>query len=366
MKALAALAVILILVFAGCAGTAQPPAPPANNSSQAANNVTNNTQIPNPASKFCVDAGYRNEIRGGPDGQVGYCIFKNGRECEEWAFYRGQCTDADSFSVIQSPGFVAHPKSIEYKYYADGRLTLTETNLSEGGSSTLTAWLTPAEFAAFIKKIEGKGFESFNSSYTSCGGNGLSGCPTDMPSLEITLVRQGSVKTIHVYQPAERPAALDEIVLGFERMFEANEFVAVDVSGCTLMKSAGGQFGCFGAVKGISHPVKTTAPEGYAAVENNSDGMLGSCTVGADGACAYLPPAQMTQKFCETARGHWQECGSACRGAPEGTACTLQCVQYCECGGIAGFGCPSGYFCGDYLPAGAGVADAMGICKVVQ
>ena len=69
----------------------------------------------------------------------------------------------------------------------------------------------------------------------------------------------------------------------------------------------------------------------------------------------------MTKELCKSARGNWNECASACRGAPEGTRCTLQCVQECECGGFAGFGCPSGYTCTDYLPAGT--ADAMGVCK---
>jgi hypothetical protein len=70
----------------------------------------------------------------------------------------------------------------------------------------------------------------------------------------------------------------------------------------------------------------------------------------------------VTQQACESSGGHWNECGSACRGAPQGTACILMCVQYCECGGIAGFGCPSGYECTDYLPD-KDTPDAMGICK---
>jgi hypothetical protein len=70
----------------------------------------------------------------------------------------------------------------------------------------------------------------------------------------------------------------------------------------------------------------------------------------------------ITQGMCESARGHWNECGSACRGAPEGTACILMCVSYCECGGIAGFDCPAGYVCTDYLPS-ENTPDAMGICK---
>lgn len=67
------------------------------------------------------------------------------------------------------------------------------------------------------------------------------------------------------------------------------------------------------------------------------------------------------EEVCRGAGGNWNPCGSACRGAPEGTACIKVCVPYCECGGIAGFGCPEGTACSDYLPEGA--ADAMGICK---
>ena len=96
-----------------------------------------------------------------------------------------------------------------------------------------------------------------------------------------------------------------------------------------------------------------------------------SCTCEKNVCKMIMPPANstlptqpadgMTKELCESARGFWNECASACRGAPEGTACTLQCVQQCECGGFAGFDCPQGYACTDYLPKGA--ADAMGVCK---
>jgi dipeptidase D len=50
--------------------------------------------MPNPASQFCVDRGYQSEIRDETGGQVGYCLFPDGSECEEWAFYRGECAPA--------------------------------------------------------------------------------------------------------------------------------------------------------------------------------------------------------------------------------------------------------------------------------
>jgi putative hemolysin len=51
----------------------------------------------NPASVFCVDQGYKLEIRDEAGGQVGYCVFPNGAECEEWAFYRGECTVPETY-----------------------------------------------------------------------------------------------------------------------------------------------------------------------------------------------------------------------------------------------------------------------------
>jgi putative hemolysin len=47
--------------------------------------------LPNPASQFCEAQGYRLEMRTDANGTTGYCIFPDGSECEEWAFYRGEC-----------------------------------------------------------------------------------------------------------------------------------------------------------------------------------------------------------------------------------------------------------------------------------
>ena len=57
--------------------------------------------MPNPASQFCVDRGYQSEIRDEAGGQVGYCIFSDGSECEEWAFYRGECGPAAAGATIE-------------------------------------------------------------------------------------------------------------------------------------------------------------------------------------------------------------------------------------------------------------------------
>jgi putative hemolysin len=51
--------------------------------------------IANPASVYCQEQGGKLEIRTGADGgQVGVCVFANGSECEEWAYYYKECAPA--------------------------------------------------------------------------------------------------------------------------------------------------------------------------------------------------------------------------------------------------------------------------------
>ena len=48
--------------------------------------------LANPASVFCEEQGGKVDIRTATDGsQSGFCIFPDGSECDEWAFFRGQC-----------------------------------------------------------------------------------------------------------------------------------------------------------------------------------------------------------------------------------------------------------------------------------
>jgi putative hemolysin len=56
-------------------------------------NNSNNTQIANPASMFCIDNQGILKIRTAADGsQTGYCTIA-GKECEEWSLMRGECTE---------------------------------------------------------------------------------------------------------------------------------------------------------------------------------------------------------------------------------------------------------------------------------
>jgi putative hemolysin len=44
--------------------------------------------LANPASAFCIKRGGKLEIRTGPGGQYGVCRLSDGREIEEWSYYR--------------------------------------------------------------------------------------------------------------------------------------------------------------------------------------------------------------------------------------------------------------------------------------
>jgi putative hemolysin len=71
--------VLAAVVLAGCAvdSTAEQPADPG---------------LANPASEYCVERGGRVEIRADADGaEQGFCVFPDGSECEEWAYFRGEC-----------------------------------------------------------------------------------------------------------------------------------------------------------------------------------------------------------------------------------------------------------------------------------
>ena len=92
------LLILLAFLFSACGPQPTPTSPP-----EAAANMAN------PAAKFCVDQGYQSEIRDEAGGQAGYCLFPDGSECEEWAFYRGECAPGSESQT--SSGQLANPAS---------------------------------------------------------------------------------------------------------------------------------------------------------------------------------------------------------------------------------------------------------------
>lgn len=82
----------LILTCAAC-GAQSPPTP-----------TPSQSGLPNPASVFCEQQGYNLEIRTAADGsQSGVCIFPDGSECDEWAYFHNECGPASQSGPTSSP-----------------------------------------------------------------------------------------------------------------------------------------------------------------------------------------------------------------------------------------------------------------------
>jgi uncharacterized protein len=64
--------------------------------------ATKRTGLANPASVNCEKKGGKLEIRKGKKGEYGVCKFPNGKECEEWALFRGKCSPEDEKAPAQA------------------------------------------------------------------------------------------------------------------------------------------------------------------------------------------------------------------------------------------------------------------------
>jgi putative hemolysin len=97
------LAIFIILTSCTSPQTPPTPAPVSTDTSQ--------PNMPNPASAYCEEQGYRLEIRTAADGsQAGYCIFPDGSECDEWAYFRNECEPS---APPSTPNFVQAPLPIQ-------------------------------------------------------------------------------------------------------------------------------------------------------------------------------------------------------------------------------------------------------------
>jgi putative hemolysin len=86
-----------IVVFPSCNSKQISPTPEAN--------------MPNPASVHCEQNGGKLELRqDASGGVVGVCVFHDGSECDEWAYFRGECKPGDS---LVAPEPTASPVATE-------------------------------------------------------------------------------------------------------------------------------------------------------------------------------------------------------------------------------------------------------------
>lgn len=112
--------VAFCLFLASCATT--PIQPAEINPADPPTLVPTMPSLPNPASVFCEQQGGKSEIRTAADGsQAGYCIFPDGSECDEWAYFRGECAPASQApgTPTQSPELIPSPEVDPGKAFCD-------------------------------------------------------------------------------------------------------------------------------------------------------------------------------------------------------------------------------------------------------
>jgi putative hemolysin len=64
-------------------------------------NIANQTSIANPASVYCIEQGGNLDIRADFNGgEKGICVFNDGSECDEWAFFRKECNKSSFYSNL--------------------------------------------------------------------------------------------------------------------------------------------------------------------------------------------------------------------------------------------------------------------------
>ena len=108
-----------ILLLSACSSNSGSPTPAAN--------------LPNPASVNCEQKGGSLEMRTDASGGVsGVCIFPDGSQCDEWAYFRDECQPGDSLAATQTPVLpqtdiaspVPLPEILRVAYFSDGYVTL--------------------------------------------------------------------------------------------------------------------------------------------------------------------------------------------------------------------------------------------------
>jgi putative hemolysin len=73
--------------------------------------------IPNPASVYCREHGGKLEIRKDSSGaEYGVCVFPDGSECDEWAFFRGECKPAGESTPVVTTQIAATPDLPAYAF----------------------------------------------------------------------------------------------------------------------------------------------------------------------------------------------------------------------------------------------------------
>jgi putative hemolysin len=85
--------------------------------------LTPNADVPNPASIYCEEHGGKVELRqDASGGGLGICVFGDGSECDEWAYFRGECEPGGTPAASLTPAAETELASDGWKIYRNKTL----------------------------------------------------------------------------------------------------------------------------------------------------------------------------------------------------------------------------------------------------
>jgi len=126
VKTVSIVIVLSLLVLAACTTKTLQPVP---------GTATPKPAITNPAAANCEMEGYRYQIRTTADGsQYGVCIFPDESECEEWAFFRGECAPVPENPASGTDNSqITNPASVNCEQKGGSLETRTAADGSQAG-----------------------------------------------------------------------------------------------------------------------------------------------------------------------------------------------------------------------------------------
>ncbi len=167
--------------------------------------------MPNPASVFCQQNGGKTDIRkDAKGGEVGYCVFPDKSECEEFAYMRGECKPGGASSTSAGSAATADP----FAYCATvGNLDAPDARWT--GAKVPDAVLTGLVKAAGISSDMPKDVLA-NSSFWRCMNNKVYACTVgaNLPCQEKADLNKTPSAALNDYCKANPSADIPAVVTG--------------------------------------------------------------------------------------------------------------------------------------------------------
>jgi putative hemolysin len=155
-------------------------------SNQAKTSPSPEPNMPNPASVYCEQRGGKLDFRQDASGGVsGGCIFPDGSECDEWAYFRGECKPGDSLTKpAPTPTLepnIPNPASVYCEQQGNKLQIVTAADGSQSGICIFPDGSTCDEWAYF--RGECKPGDSLVTPEPTVSPTPLSSSPTPKPTV---------------------------------------------------------------------------------------------------------------------------------------------------------------------------------------